>query len=256
MSQLDYSSLVNQNRREPDNYVCATQWSKTFGKQWRDYKESARCKKVSTALAKKLDVRNSDIIQTKRGRDSETWVHPVIAVDFAEWLSTDFGIFVKEIFIRYLDGDAELGAEMMIRDHNKDRFERAKKRLLVCDTNKEVADIAAKHGANPANLHGDRYRGLYRKSAAQLRKESGVKANETPLNAMSIRDLTMNSLVNQLVAESGDPELAFEFGDNLRQGFEKTMKKTLTPLWEDKQLRPNQARKVLNSGQMELPMMA
>ena len=46
---------------------------------------------------------------------------------------------------RYIEGDADLGAEMMIRDHNKDRFERAKKRLLVCETNKQTADIATQH---------------------------------------------------------------------------------------------------------------
>lgn len=154
---------------------------------------------------------------------------------------------------RYIEGDAELGAEMMIRDHNVERFERAKKRLLVCETNKQTADIAAQHGINPAYLHSDRYRGLYRKTTNQLRDEAGLKKSETPLNAMSSRDLTMNSLVNQLVAESGDPNLAFEFGDNIRQGFERTMKKPLNPVWEINQVRPSQARKVLLTGQMELP---
>ena len=155
---------------------------------------------------------------------------------------------------RYIEGDAELGAEMMIRDHNKDRFDRAKKRLLVCETNKQTAEIALQHGVNPSLIHSDRYRGLYRRTASQLREDAGLKKSETPLNAMSVRDLTMNSLVNQLVAESGDPDLAFEFGDNLRQGFERTMKKALSPVWEHNQLRPSQARKVLLDKQLELPV--
>jgi hypothetical protein len=154
---------------------------------------------------------------------------------------------------RYIEGDADLGMEMIIRDHNKERVERAKKRLLVCETNKQTADIAAKHGINPSYIHGDRYRGLYRMTASTMRKEAGIKQAETPLNAMSVRDLTMNSLVNQLVVEANDPNLAFEFGDHIRQGFEKTMKKSLKPIWENNQLRTSQARKVLADGQMELP---
>ena len=155
---------------------------------------------------------------------------------------------------RYMEGDASLGAEIMIRDHNKERFERAKKRLLVCETNKQTADIALDHGITPSALHNDRYRGLYRMTAATMREEAGLKKTETPLNAMSVRDLTMNSLVNQLVAEADDPDLAFEFGDNLRQGFERTMKKSLKPIWENAQLRPDQARRMLAAGQMELPL--
>lgn len=154
---------------------------------------------------------------------------------------------------RYIEGDAELGAEIMIRDHNKDRFDRAKKRLLVCETNKQTAEIALQHGVNPSFIHSDRYRGLYRKTANQLREDAGLKKTETPLNAMSARDLTMNSLVNQLVAESGDPDLAFDFGDSIRQGFERTMKKSLQPIWEHNQIRPQQARKVLSDSQLELP---
>jgi len=154
---------------------------------------------------------------------------------------------------RYIEGDADLGAEIMIRDHNKDRFDRAKKRLLVCETNKQTAEIALQHGVNPSFIHSDRYRGLYRKTTNQLREDAGLKKTETPLNAMSARDLTMNSLVNQLVAESGDPDLAFDFGDSIRQGFERTMKKSLQPIWEHDQIRPQQARKVLSDSQLGLP---
>jgi hypothetical protein len=46
-----------------------------------------------------------DLMETGRGKSSETWVHPEIAIDFAEWLSPEFSSFVKRIFIRYLKGD-------------------------------------------------------------------------------------------------------------------------------------------------------
>ena len=157
----DFSLLVSENTRDSDDYVNATTWSKAFGKEWRKYKESARCKKISNALVSDLDIRNSDVMQSTRGKGSETWVHPVIAIDFAEWLSPEFSLFVKKIFLKYLNGDAELGAELIIRDHNKDRVERAKKRVLVTTTNKETMELAKKTGTPYAQVHNDRYRGLY-----------------------------------------------------------------------------------------------
>lgn len=73
-----------------------------------------------------LEVGIPDLMEVRRGKDSETWVHPEIAIDFAEWLSPEFSSFVKRIFIRYLKGDRTLAAEILARDHNRDRVERAK----------------------------------------------------------------------------------------------------------------------------------
>ncbi len=36
----------------------------------------------------------SDLIETRLGKDSETWASPEIAIDFAEWLSPEFSSFV------------------------------------------------------------------------------------------------------------------------------------------------------------------
>jgi hypothetical protein len=74
-------------------------------KEWANYKRSARCKKTVALLTKDLDLRISQVIETRLGKDSETWVHPEIAIDFAEWLSPEFSSFVRRIFIRYLKGD-------------------------------------------------------------------------------------------------------------------------------------------------------
>ncbi len=254
MSNLDFNALVRENRRASDDYVCSTAWAKKFGKEWRDYKKTSRCKKLSAGLGKKLNVPIRHIIETKRGKGSETWVHPVMAIDFAEWLSTDFGIFVKEIFLRYLDGDAELGAEMLIRDHNNERRERAKNRILVCDTNKETADLATKYGVSHGEVHNDRYRGLYRMTAAKLRKDAGIGPRETPLDRMSRLDLSMNSLANQLALQADDPNSLFDFASDIRESYEKRLKKPLVPTWEKTPLRPNQARKTLTDGQTELPV--
>jgi hypothetical protein len=108
-------------------------------KEWKRYRESARLKKLLKVLTKDLDSPISAVIETKRGKDSETWASPKIAIDFAEWLSPEFSSFVKRIFIKYPKGDCTLAAEILAREHNRDRVERAKNRLHCSDTNKTTA---------------------------------------------------------------------------------------------------------------------
>lgn len=155
---------------------------------------------------------------------------------------------------RYIEGDAELGMEIMIRDHNKERFDRAKKRLLVCDTNKEASELAIKNGVSPSQVHNDRYRGLYEMTASQLRKDGNISKNKTPLDAMSTYDLTLNSLANMMALQSENPNAIIGVSVGLRDLHESKTGKPLTPTWEDRALRPDQARKVLSDRQMELPI--
>lgn len=56
-------------------------------------------------LTKDYKMQILHLVETGRGKVHETWVHPEIAIDFAEWLSPEFSSFVKRIFIRYLKGD-------------------------------------------------------------------------------------------------------------------------------------------------------
>jgi hypothetical protein len=96
---------VKENTRPKDDYVNATNWSKAFGREWRVYRKSQRCKRTVDVLLRESDSTIRDVIETRLGKDSEPWVHPEIAIDFAEWLSPEFSSFVKRIFIRYLKGD-------------------------------------------------------------------------------------------------------------------------------------------------------
>ncbi len=156
---------------------------------------------------------------------------------------------------RYLEGDADLGASLILRDYNKDRVERAKKRLLVCDTNKQVADLAIAHGVNPGVLHNDRYRGLYRKTAAQLRVAAGIKGKATPLDVLSTRDNGFNWMANQMAVEANDPGLAFDFANDIRESYERRIGKALTPIFEKQALRPAQAKVIaFGSNQLALPV--
>jgi hypothetical protein len=251
---IDFKVLVESNRRSTDDFINATNWAKFFGKDWHDYKVSSECQKIIVSLTKKYKPRNSGFIESTRGKGSETWVHPAIAVGFAEWLSPDFGLLVKETFIRVINNDSDLAAEMIINDHNIQRSERAKKRMLASDTNKEIAIVAIKHKINPGKVHNDRYLGCYGMNTKQLREDGNLSSKETPLNAMSIRDLTYQSFVNQMVIESDNPNLTFELAKNIREGIEKTTKEPFKPIWETTKLKPSQAKKTLENNQLELPL--
>jgi hypothetical protein len=253
-SGIDYKTLVESNHRPSDDFINATNWAKVFGKDWYDYKVSSDCQKIIVSLTKKYKPRNSGFIESSRGKGSETWVHPAIAVGFAEWLDPDFGLLVKETFIRVINNDSDLAAEMIINDHNIQRSERAKKRILVSDTNKEIATVAIKHKINPGKVHNDRYLGCYGMDTKQLRIDGNLSSKETPLNAMSIRDLTYQSFVNQIVIESDNHSLTFELAKNIRLGIEKTTKEPLKPIWETTKLKPSQAKKTLENNQLELPL--
>lgn len=154
---------------------------------------------------------------------------------------------------RYIEGDADLGVEMIYRDHNKERVDRAKKRLLVCDTNKEAAELAAKHGVPQSQVHNDRYRGLYEMNAQQLREDGKISKGKTPLDAMSTYDLALNSVANMMALQSDNPNAILGVSVGLRDLHESKTGKPLTPTWEEKALRPDQARKVLSDGQLEMP---
>jgi hypothetical protein len=156
---------------------------------------------------------------------------------------------------RYLEGDADLGVSLILRDHNKERVDRAKKRLLVCDTNKQVADLAIAHQINPGVLHNDRYRGLYRKTAKQLRVEAGITNKETPLDVMSSRDNGMNWLANQMAVEADDPSLVFDFANDIRESYQKRVGKPLEPIFETSKLRPSQAKTIaFGNNQLAMPV--
>lgn len=156
---------------------------------------------------------------------------------------------------RYIQGDADLGVELILRDHNNERVERAKKRLLVCDTNKQVADLAIAHGVSPGSLHNDRYRGLYRRTAKQLREDAGIGDRETPLDILSTRDNGFNWLANQMAVEANDPDLLFNAANGIRDLYRQTTGKVLEPIFESKKIRPSQAKSIaFGANQLELPV--
>lgn len=257
-SQLLTVSAENRPANVRADYVRVDHWGKNFDhSRFDNYLQNTETKKYCKAVAARVCLNPSElIIRPGRGKKGGIWVHPYIAIHYGEWLSPDFAVVVKDTFKRVVEGDSDLAAEMMIRDHNKERVERAKKRVLVCQTNKETMELAREWGSPYAQVHNDRYRGLYEMDAKQLRKDGGLSDKETPLDVLSEYDLTLNSLANQRAKILNNPNAMVKVANTLRRGHEEDIGQPLKPTWEKKRLRPNQARAIAYAPeyQTELPV--
>jgi hypothetical protein len=196
-----------------------------------------------------------DIIKTTRGGNNpETVAHWKLALEYAAYLNIETKSWMLGIVGDYVESPEDFAANILITSHNKERVERAKKRVLVCDTNKQAASLASEWGVPHAQVHNDRYRGLYQMNAKQLRVEGGLSEKDTPLNALSEYDLTLNSLANMRAKMLGNPNAMLKVSDTLRRGHKEDFGSDLKPTWEEKLLSPSKARTIAyaNSYQMEL----
>lgn len=250
----DFKALTSNSKTDQAGRINVSGWGSQFGKRWAKFIENSETQKLITVSLAKYKVPEKDFIKIKKGKSGSIYIHPVLAVAYAEWLDSGFSVFVKEIFLRVAEGDSDLAADMMIRDHNKARVERAKNRVLCSETNKQTAVIAHMSGYHVGKVHNDRYLGLYQATAATLREEAGLASGQTPLDVMSSRDLQMNALANTLCLEAGDADKLYGFASDIRESYEKRIGKRLVPVLTELQLRPQQARAIaFGEYQGELP---
>lgn len=221
--------------------------------RWKRLPES---KKLVNQISKEYKVQKSHLLESKAGKGGETLAHYKLALEYAGYLSVEFKSWMLEIIADLIIEPEQFAADILINSHNKEKVDRAKQRLLVSGTNKETMELASETGTPYAQVHNDRYRGLYRKDAKQLRVDGGLDKNETPLDALSTYDLTLNSLANQRAKMMKNPNAIFSVANTLREGHEKDMGSPLVPTWEEKRLRPSQARAIAFSKeyQTELPV--
>jgi hypothetical protein len=226
------------------------------GQKPSDWNALKSTKRLITQIAKDHNAVKSGIMEARRGKGSETKAHYKLALEYMGYLSVEFKSWALEQISRVILDPEDFAADILISSHNKDRVERAKKRVLVAATNKETMELATLDGARYSDIHNDRYRGLYQMNASQLRQAAQIKKSETPLDRMSSYDLNLNSLANQMALISGNSSKVLTAANGLRQLHSATVGKELTPTWEEKLLRPSQARAIAFSPdyQGELPI--
>lgn len=78
--------------------INATQMAKPFGKRPNDYLSLPSTNELLRAITRKLCISDNQLVITKAGSPQNgggTWMHEDVALDFAQWLSVDFRLWVR-----------------------------------------------------------------------------------------------------------------------------------------------------------------
>lgn len=101
MLQLfNYNENPVSFRKENDTvYVNATEMAKPFGKKPNDYLRLAGTEELIQACARKNRTSVNQLVITQMGSTENgggTWLNEDLAIDFAQWLSVDFRLWVAD----------------------------------------------------------------------------------------------------------------------------------------------------------------
>lgn len=193
---MDFQALVNSTKRE-DNYINATKWCQAFGKEFRRFAEMKETKTIVNEIAKRVDAGKNGIMETKRGKGSETWVHPLLAIELAKWLSPEFHVFALETLKRYLEGDITLADDILQRASTKDakwlaqRAEGKVRRSEFTDTLKEHGCNDFGYAKNTNAIYGE----LFGAPAQELKSQLQVKNVRDGLDAIQLAALGLTELL-------------------------------------------------------------
>jgi hypothetical protein len=253
--------LIAQSDRPsevPNHYIRVDSWGKSFGDGhgFPRYKAQSQAKKYWKSVSVRESIKTDELaLSPGRGGKAGTWAHPLIASHYASWLSADFALLVNKTFLQVLEGDSDLAAEMMIRDHNKERQGKALKRVKAALSNKSINALSQRHGMPFYKAHDDRNVGLYGKTTKQLR-EIGCVDGETPLNYMSDLDLSYADAANGMVVAADNPSLMALAASGIADLHARITGKRLEPTWDEERLTPAKARRIVHSKeyQVELPV--
>lgn len=131
-----------------------------------------------------------------KGQTAKTFAHPVLALAYAEILSDDLGIEVREVFLRYRANDVTLALEIVEGLAEQAEYDdlRVKLRQLVKDHNKMSAGAAKEAGVkNFEAYNGAGLSGLYGgMSKAELLKHKGLPGDADRLEHAGHEELAAN----------------------------------------------------------------
>ena len=173
-----------------------------------DWKRSKRVAGLMTALIKALTKESAEVFRrypkdeessvyykVGRARNTKTFAHAVLALDYAEYLKPEIGVEVRTIFLRFRQKDVTLALEIMgeITAQAEYDSERVKLRDLVIEHNKQSAGVAQGAGVTQFEAYnGAGLFGLYQMTRAQLLKHKGLPPDANHLNHANHEELATN----------------------------------------------------------------
>lgn len=198
-------ALLLQENQRPDGYVNATKWCKHFNYRLDHWKTLPETK----ARTKKL-TKNRGITPWKvegKGRSSITWVHPIMAIHLAQYLSPEFANYVAEIFQKYLVADVDLAIDIIDRNNNPEDLKRIEQRarakvsnrglngaIKLCDGEKSYAVVA--------NINNIAVTG---RTAKEIKLARGVKQTRDGLTTFELSMLEAAENLEEAALRSNRP---------------------------------------------------
>ncbi|AUH49542.1 DNA-binding protein [Chromobacterium sp. ATCC 53434] len=147
--QADFNGQAMQFTQ--DAWFNATEAAVKFGKRPVDWLNQDGTQEYIATLADMLKCEPGSLLKTKRGNNGGTWMHPKLAVRFAQWLDARFAVWCD------MQIDALIRGQSKPDDWSAARVAAASNHRLLCDmVNLHRQAIgknsAAHHYANEARL--------------------------------------------------------------------------------------------------------
>lgn len=206
MSSLtNFDALMSANVRE-DNYVNATALCKEFEyrlQRWKELPETkAKIKAFNSTNKLAQNVSIKAVIVTGKGRGATTWLHPVMAVHLAQYLSPEFANFVAETFKRYLEADPTLADDIIQRQTDPDKAKWIAQRAKTKEARLKQTNALQAHGVQPgfqyAACTNATYRPILGGDAKQVRELRGIAKKDNLRDNLSEIELAAIEFAEKL----------------------------------------------------------
>ena len=139
----------------------------------------------------------------KGGKGGGTFAYPHLALSYAEYLSPDLALEVKDVFLRFKFADATLADDVLERA-TPEANEWAAIRALGRSQRRRFTNCLRDHGVTGKDYGyctDSAYRGLFGKSAKDLKIEKGLNQSKSLRDAMSADELTFVMATEALARE-------------------------------------------------------
>lgn len=146
---LDYAGKTVQF--DGDGWFNATTAASRFCKRPVDWLKLDSTREYLAALADALKCEESALLKTRRGNSGGTWMHPRLAVRFAQWLDVRFAVWCDSQL------DALLRGTHPHQAHDRARLEaasafRVMTEMVKLTREQQGKEVAARHFINESRL--------------------------------------------------------------------------------------------------------
>ena len=93
---MSYFTKLNEELIREDGYIDVTLLCKIGGKEFKHWKENKTTKLYIKSASQIYNLDESELIETGKGKNYHSWVHPIIATNIAQWISSEFAVHISK----------------------------------------------------------------------------------------------------------------------------------------------------------------